>query len=445
MDILNLPGWLVVGVDEQPGTYLIAAEYSTPPAFCPRCACLVDFDRFGTRAINVADLPIHGKKVTIQAERQRFRCKACRFTFTADNHLIDEKRRVTKRLVEYVQRGSFKRTFTRIANELGLDDDTVRSIFRDHVRQLERSIQFETPQWLGIDEVRLLGKPRCVMGNVQERTIVDMLSNRNKPTVAKRLLAFPNREQIELACMDMWNPYREAVQATLPNARIVADKFHVVRLANQAVESVRKQIRATLTDKERRALMHDRFVLLKRERDLNDQQRLILDLWKKNHPALAKAHELKGKFFDIWDSSPSRAEAEKAYEDWQKQLGDLASAFTDLTRAIGNWREEVFTYFDLPVTNAYTEAINGLIKLANRQGRGYSFEVIRAKMLFSPENHQRQTPTFRPGALQEHTGFTYDFTSRGVDIIVAGRVIETMISTADGRSEITPETPFSTR
>jgi transposase len=47
-----------------------------------------------------------------------------------------------------------------------------------------------------------------------------------------------------------------------------------------------------------------------------------------------------------------------------------------------NWSQEIFACFDHFVTNTYTEALNGLIQLTNRLGRGYSFEMIRAKMLY---------------------------------------------------------------
>jgi hypothetical protein len=49
-----------------------------------------------------------------------------------------------------------------------------------------------------------------------------------------------------------------------------------------------------------------------------------------------------------------------------------------------NWRDPIFAYWDHRATNALTEALNGVTKLMQRQGRGYSFEAIRAKMLYSP-------------------------------------------------------------
>lgn len=50
-----------------------------------------------------------------------------------------------------------------------------------------------------------------------------------------------------------------------------------------------------------------------------------------------------------------------------------------------NWHDEIFAYFENPMTNAYTESSNNLTRVMNRMGRGYSFEVIRARMLFDPK------------------------------------------------------------
>lgn len=80
------------------------------------------------------------------------------------------------------------------------------------------------------------------------------------------------------------------------------DKFHVVRMANDAMERARKRLRERLTPKERRGLTHDRFTLLKRERDLNDKERLLLSGWVRNYSELGEAHRLKEDFFAIYDA-----------------------------------------------------------------------------------------------------------------------------------------------
>lgn len=184
--------------------------------------------------------------------------------------------------------------------------------------------------------------------------------------------------------MDMWTPYRDAVQAVLPDARIVIDKFHVVRMANDAVEQVRERLREQLTPKQRRGLMQDHFVLLKRERDLNDKEALLLDGWTKNSPELDAAYRLKDDFYAVYEGAGSLEAALAAYEAWNKAMApEVCNAFGALIRAFTHWQSWIINYFEHPVTNAYTESLNSLIRVMNRLGRGYSFEALRAKILFT--------------------------------------------------------------
>jgi transposase len=229
-----------------------------------------------------------------------------------------------------------------------------------------------------------------VIANIQNNTIVELLPNRNKDTVVRFLHHLEGKERIQYVAMDMWTPYRDAVRAVIPQAEIVVDKFHVVRMANDAMERVRKSLRESLTPKQRRGLMHDRFVLLKRERDLNDKERLNLDGWTKNYPELGEAYRLKEQFFGIYDAeSPDEAQAK--FIEWQKSIPpEIADAFADIERAWGNWTMPILNYFNHPVTNAYTESLNSLTRVMNRLGRGYSFEALRAKILFAEGAHKHK-------------------------------------------------------
>ena len=72
----------------------------------------------------------------------------------------------------------------------------------------------------------------------------------------------------------------------------------------------------------------------------------------------------------------------------------VADAFHDLVRAWDNWTPFILNYFNHPVTNAYTESLNSLIRVMNRLGRGYSFEALRAKILFAEGAHKVVKPKF---------------------------------------------------
>lgn len=397
MDALNLPHWSMLRYEETDEHITMEVEYDKHLTACPSCGSVGALNRFGKFPQTFLDLPVRGHHVGLSVQRQRYRCRDCGKTCMQTLPDMDDKRHATRRLVEFVERESLKRTFVSVAEEVGLDEKSVRNIFHDYVARLEVDHVFETPEWLGIDELHLMKKPRAIFTNIKERTVIELLEARTKPVVLARLMRLQNRTRVRFVTIDMWTPYREAVRGALPNAKIIIDKFHVVRMANDCLEGIRKQLRNELTPSQRRGLMHDRFVLLKRARDLEDDDRLVLESWTRNYPQLAAAYELKESFFGIYDATDSVV-AEGLYKKWLKAVPtDLLWAFQPIVTAWDNWHREILNYFDHEVrlTNAYTEAANGLVKLTNRTGRGYSFEAIRAKILFGSGLAKERRQSFR--------------------------------------------------
>ncbi len=99
--------------------------------------------------------------------------------------------------------------------------------------------------------------------------------------------------------------------------------------------------------------------------------------------------------FNIWNSR-TRDEAQQAYYAWLRQVSpEMKQYFDPLIKAMGNWHNEIFSYFEHPITNAYTESLNNLIRVMNRTGRGYNFEALRAKMLFTEGFQKVKRPLYQ--------------------------------------------------
>lgn len=400
-NILGMRNWNVLDRKENGHDMVIVADHTAAPAVCIRCGVIdPKVKKYGTQRQTFMDTPIHGKRAAIEIARQRYKCLECGKTFQQQLPDMDEKRTMTRRLVEYVQRRSLERTFTEVAGDVGVNEKTIRNIFNEYVAELDAKYWPLTPDWIGIDELFLVGKPRCIFTNVQQRTIMDLLPSRDKASVLAWLMQRQYRELVSVVTMDMWKPYRDAALEAMPNAVVVVDKFHVVKMANQALDSVRRTLRDGLNLTERRKLLRSRHLILRRRKDLNDKDFAAMQEWTNAVPVLFNAYQAKEDFFQIYDCT-TKAEAMDLYDTWKACLDKTTTtAFHDLIRAVDNWRPEIFNYFDFPgATNAYTEAANGMAKIANRMGRGYSFEAIRAKILFGQAKHIRR-PKFGETALE---------------------------------------------
>ena len=314
-NMLNLPNLKILDMKESEYDYRFLVESTTlPPSHCPKCGTVANLYKHGKKQQLYFDLPMHAKRVGIYVNRQRYKCRECNETFFENLPDMDVSRSVTNRLIDWIQEASLEKKFTSIADDIGIDEKTVRNIFNDYVAELEAQTDFRTPNWLGIDEVHLLKNYRCVITDVENKSVIGILRKRNKDIVISYLLKLQNIDKIELVAMDMWNPYKSAVYTVIPHAKIVINKFHVVKLANEALEKIRKANRQNVSAKERRQLMRDRYVLPTRRKDHNDfDDQIKLQVWTDKFPLLGQAYELKEHFFDIYEAE-SIDEAYKLYQ-----------------------------------------------------------------------------------------------------------------------------------
>jgi transposase len=135
-NILNWPDYNVVNVAELEHDYQVQAEVAKPPTHCPHCNH-PEIVGFGRREEIVMDTPVHGKRTGIMLNRRRYRCQSCRKTFMEPVPHKDDKRQMTHRLIQYIERESLRRTFSGVAEDVGVDEKTIRNIFNDYCERLE--------------------------------------------------------------------------------------------------------------------------------------------------------------------------------------------------------------------------------------------------------------------------------------------------------------------
>ncbi|MCB5161582.1 ISL3 family transposase [Marinomonas algarum] len=393
--LLNLKGFHALSQQEHEGHLEITVESRFKPQACPHCGFSQLYSHDKTEQV-FFDAPMQGKPVILKIQRMRYKCRSCGKTFREPLDDIDDKRLMTTRLKEYIQKRSMSDTFAVVARETGLDEKTIRHVFDDYVDTQSKVMPFETPRVLGIDESKLVGSYRCILTNIEQYSIFDMLPSRKKADVVRHLKSLKNPKNVQIVTMDMWRPYKDAVNQVLPHAIVVVDKFHIVRISLECLEKARKTIRSKLDRKDRIKLKNERFVLSKRRHSLTDEEFEKLQQWSAWFPDLGLSYDAKEAFYCLFDQDLDSKTAEQALMDWQRGLSpQIAHYFEALTTALSNWMPEILNGFDYPVTNTYTESINRYEKDVQRMGRGYSFDVVRAKMLYNAEANKPTTSTIR--------------------------------------------------
>jgi transposase len=383
-DFLRLSHWDVQAVHEHAGGYRVDATYARQPACCPKCGVVDELYRHGTLAQALNDTTHSGKPVVIDWQRQRYRCRACEATFLQVALDVDDKHLMTRRLVQHIEKATLRRTYVAVADEVGISEGTVRNVFHAYAEHMEAAHVFTAPSVLGIDELHIRGRARCILTNIGDKQILDFLEDRTKDIVYRSLLRLEGRERVRIVAMDMYRPYLTVSKLVFPKAIAVVDKFHIQRMASQSLDSLRKLIGKRVSRRRGTYIKRHRHVLLARPANLTDEQRLLLSEWLGEIPELRAAYDLKERFYDIWEEK-GVSNARRALLAWRSAVpAHLTHLFKPLITASTNWEPEILNFFATEgVTNAFTESMNRTLRDIDRAGRGYSFEALRMKALFS--------------------------------------------------------------
>lgn len=374
------------------GNRRYAALYLLKPTECPACGQTEKFYQHGKVTQTFHDLPISGQRIVIRLERVRYRCPACgkAWLLPLDPASFHEKRHVTARVFEHVKRFVWDSTFSDLAFEMGIDHQLVRRLFLDYAEELEMKYHAVTPRALGIDEVHLAKKARGVLIDLDTGKPYDLLESATRLAFSRRFFRMKDREKVEIVTMDQTAYFRRLAREFFPNATVIADKWHILTHVDKALQAVRIAYRDKLPKPQRAGLFGDRWVLQKRHANLSGEEKLVLETWTTNHPTIGLAYALKEDFYNLYDLK-DRAEAERRYAVWKKLVTDDVAPFRIVAKSVDRWHDQVFNYFDHGrYTNAKTEQVNGRIKEIQRDGRGYGFDILRAKVLFKSDSTVRR-------------------------------------------------------
>jgi transposase len=396
--LVGLRAVVVLGVGDWPAWLLVVVS---SVGGRPVCECGGNPHRHGVVEIDHVDLPAFGRPARLRWWKQRWRCPRCRRCWRdRDPEIASERCRLTTRAARWATfEVGHGRPVAEVAKTLGCDWHTVMDAVVLYGSELvDDPARFGTVTALGLDETLFARsgqfRTQCwstQIVDVARGQLLDIVEGRDSPEPCRWLAERPQvwREGISWATLDLSNSYRSVFDTMLPDAVQVADPFHVVRLANEAVDECRRRVQnETLGHRGRRddpLYRARRRLVMAAERLTDDGRERLMGLLRAGdpHQEVWFAWNAKEVVRQIYDHTDAALAAE-----WVNAIG---RDFTDpemplevrrLGRTISKWRNQIVAWHRSHVSNGPTEAVNNLVKRVKRVAFGFRrFDHYRIRAL----------------------------------------------------------------
>ena len=336
----------------------------------------------------VRDLPCFEFRTTVVIELYRVRCPECGVKAEKVPQL-PSKAPFSKRFEEAVGLACESAAVRRVARQFGLSSSTVRAIDLRYLKRWAKARRKPALRQMGVDEIYLGKKQKflTVVSNLKTGEPLWFGRERKKETLDEffetQLSAF-QRSAVGAACVDMHEPYRLSLEQWVPQCRLIYDKFHVMKHANEAVAEVRRAEFFRKGGAARELFKGKHWLLLTRWVHLNtNRKRQLNQLFALNRRVM-KAYLMKESLDRLWNYTYEGAML-RYLQSWIDQLRwQRLKPLEKLAGMLLKHLEGILNYCKTKVRLGVVEAVNGNIKALLRRGRGYrdlDYLLLKAQRL----------------------------------------------------------------
>lgn len=246
------------------------------------------------------------------------------------------------------------------------------TIFNFWIKRAYDADEPKTPKKLGLDETsKKKGHDYITLAvDLDERRVLHVTEGKDKNAV-KAIKTYLESKGVDTnkiydASMDMSPSFISGVSEYFPHAEIHFDRFHVVKLLNEAMDKVRQTER-----KEHNELKGHKYTFLKNKNHLSDSKQKALSKLITLYPTLGEAYRLKELFNDLWEME-SEEEATYFLVDWCEQVEKSnILPFKQFVKTVKAHWMGIVNFCETEINNGVLEGINSKIQLAKRRARGY--------------------------------------------------------------------------
>lgn len=290
---------------------------------------------------------------------------------------------------EFVMQLAKKMSVHAISKILDESDGRLWRIVHRYAKEYVENLEFSKVTKIGLDETSRKGHEYITVFIDLDTSKVLYIADGKKATTIEEFKEFfvahnGKAENITDITCDMSMGFTAGIKKAFKNSKIVYDKFHVMKVINEAVDKVRKS-----EVKEQPMLKQTRYIWLKNKNNLKEKQKETLQKMSKMNLKTGKAYRLKIAFQDIYNMNYTKEIAEGEFKEWmQWAVRSKLPEFKSAAKTIGSKLVGILNYFENKLTNAVLEGTNSMIQSIKSRARGYKkIENFKAMIYLMNSEH----------------------------------------------------------
>jgi transposase len=383
----GIRGYRYTRTDYQHGQTIFTIHQEPQTCRCSACGSTQVQSR-GRVERRFRTVPIGRRATFVALPIPRVECQACGVVRQVKVPFADPRRSYTNSFERYALELGRRMTIRDVALHLGVSWDVIKDLQKRDLSRRFAKPKLKHLRVIAIDEIAVAKGHRylTVVLDLDSGAVVFVGDGKGADALKpfwKRLR--PSKAKIEAVAMDMSAAYRGAVSTHLPQAKIVFDRFHVMKLFNEKLSDLRRALHREATDvMQKKVLKGTRWLLLKAAENLDEEkdERSRLHEALALNKSLAVAYYLKEDLRQFWEQ-PGKKFGTSFLDGWLKRAeASGIKMLQQMAKTLAAHRSGLLAYYDAMITSGPMEGTNNKIKTMKRQAYGFrDREFFKLKIL----------------------------------------------------------------
>jgi len=383
--IINLPGYVITNhhADRYRVNFRVSVE--SKEDICPKCSQKTT-TVYETKERLIKHCFWAERRCNLFVNQRRFKCQQCKHRFWEVPPGTLKYGRRTENFKKQIARTALHgHDNKRVSKDFCVGQATVKRDIDHHTKlEVKKKLSKKCPRVLGVDEHYFTKKKgfATTFCNLGKHEVFDVVLGRSDLALEGFLRRLPDKDRCKVVVMDLSGSYRSIIRKHFPHAKIVTDRFHVVRLLNQRFSETWK-----LLDEVGRKNIGLISLFRRKPENLSPSQKINLKKYLESKPGLLAAYDFRNEIHELLiRKNISKSKMRQSIKEFARTIEYLEESrfkpLMSLAQTFKDWQEEILRMLRFSRSNGITEGFHNKMEVISRRAYGFrNFQNYRRRVL----------------------------------------------------------------